>query len=68
VSRVGDAIAIAQRAMRVARQSIFVGLGLSLAAMVAAALGFVPPVAGALLQEAIDVAVIVNALRARTEG
>jgi cation transport ATPase len=39
-------------------------MGLSLVAMVAAALGHIPPVAGALLQEGIDVAVIVNALRA----
>jgi cation transport ATPase len=39
-------------------------MGLSIAAMVAAALGFLAPVQGALLQEAIDVAVIFNALRA----
>jgi cation transport ATPase len=39
-------------------------MGLSIAAMLAAALGFLPPVGGALLQEAIDVAVIFNALRA----
>jgi cation transport ATPase len=41
-----------------------VGLGLSSAAMVVASFGYIPPVAGALLQEAIDVAVILNALRA----
>jgi cation transport ATPase len=39
-------------------------MGLSLIAMVAAALGHIPPIAGALLQEGIDVAVILNALRA----
>ena len=39
-------------------------MGLSIAAMIAAALGFLPPVEGALLQEVIDVAVILNALRA----
>jgi cation transport ATPase len=50
--------------MRIARQSVLVGLGLSVAAMAAAALGFLPPVAGALTQEVIDVAVILNALRA----
>jgi cation transport ATPase len=50
--------------MRIARQSIWVGLGLSGVAMVAAAAGYVPPTVGALLQEAIDVAVILNALRA----
>ncbi len=65
LSRVSEAIRIAQRTMRIARQSIGVGLGLSAIGMVAAAFGYVPPVAGAILQEVIDVAVIVNALRAR---
>jgi heavy metal translocating P-type ATPase len=50
--------------MRIARQSLGVGLGLSAVAMVFAALGHIPPTAGALLQEGIDVAVILNALRA----
>ncbi|MEO8683550.1 MAG: heavy metal translocating P-type ATPase [Devosia sp.] len=58
------AIVIAGRTRVIALQSVFVGLGLSVAAMVAAALGYLPPVQGALLQEAIDVAVILNALRA----
>ena len=58
------AIVIAGRTRVIALQSVFVGLGLSVAAMVAAALGYLPPVQGALLQEAIDVAVIINALRA----
>ena len=58
------AIVIAGRTRAIALQSVFVGLGLSLAAMIAAALGYLPPVQGALLQEAIDVAVILNALRA----
>ncbi len=60
---VADAVAIGQRTMRIARQSIVVGLGLSGAAMAAAALGALSPTVGAVLQEAIDVAVIVNALR-----
>lgn len=55
---------IAQRTLRIALQSVWAGLGLSLAAMVVAALGYLPPVQGALIQEAIDVAVIFNALRA----
>ena len=63
VARVGDAIRIARRTLRVARQSIWVGLGLSAVAMAAAAAGLIAPVPGAVLQEAIDVAVIVNALR-----
>jgi P-type E1-E2 ATPase len=61
------AVSIGRRTMRIARQSIYVGLGLSLAAMAFAALGLITPVAGALLQEAIDVAVILNALRSSVE-
>jgi len=63
-TRLREAIAISRRTLRLARQSIWAGLGLSGAAMVAASLGYVPPVAGAVLQEVIDVAVILNALRA----
>ena len=65
---VAQAVRIAQRARKIALQSIVVGLSLSGAAMVAAAFGHIPPVAGALLQEVIDVAVIVNALRALGDG
>jgi heavy metal translocating P-type ATPase len=64
VDRVATAIKIGRRALFIARQSVLAGLGLSLAAMGAAAFGFLPPVEGALLQEAIDVGVILNALRA----
>ena len=64
VSRVADAVEIGHRTLSVARQSIWLGLGLSIAAMVAAALGSIPPTLGALLQEAIDIASILNALRA----
>jgi len=63
-TRVAAAIAISRRTLRLARQSIWAGLGMSGVAMVAAALGYIPPIAGALLQEGIDVAVILNALRA----
>jgi heavy metal translocating P-type ATPase len=63
-TRIEEAIAISHRTLRLARQSIWTGLGLSGLAMVAAGLGYIPPVAGALLQEGIDVAVILNALRA----
>jgi P-type E1-E2 ATPase len=58
------AIVIAKRTRNIAVQSVFAGLGLSVIAMMAAALGYLSPVQGALLQEAIDVAVILNALRA----
>jgi heavy metal translocating P-type ATPase len=64
VDRVADAIGIGRRSLAIARQSVLAGLGLSFAAMGFAAFGYIPPVAGALLQEGIDVAVILNALRA----
>ena len=65
VSKVADAVAIGQRMVRIAKQSIFIGLGLSLSLMVLAAFGLIAPTVGALLQEAVDAAVILNALRAR---
>lgn len=64
ITRVADVVEIGQHTVRIAKQSIIAGLALSGVAMVVAALGYIPPTAGALLQEAIDVAVIVNALRA----
>jgi heavy metal translocating P-type ATPase len=62
--RVPEVIRIGRRTMRIARQSIWAGLGLSGVAMVCASFGLIAPAIGALLQEVIDVAVIVNALRA----
>jgi heavy metal translocating P-type ATPase len=56
--------AVAIRSRGIALQSVYVGLGLSIIGMLAAAAGLIPPVQGALVQEAIDVAVILNALRA----
>ncbi|ALO98893.1 Cation-transporting ATPase [Streptomyces hygroscopicus subsp. limoneus] len=64
VDRLADAVFIAVRARRIAVQSALGGMAMSLAAMAAAAVGLLPPAGGALLQEAIDVAVILNALRA----
>ncbi|MGW4351904.1 heavy metal translocating P-type ATPase [Nocardia sp. NPDC004582] len=64
LDRLADAMDIARRSRRIAVQSATVGMGLSLLAMVVAAFGWLPPAAGALLQEAIDVTVILNALRA----
>ena len=63
LDRLGDAIAIARRSRDIARQSALAGIGLSLVAMGVAAFGYLPPAWGALLQELIDVAVILNALR-----
>ncbi|WP_082552376.1 heavy metal translocating P-type ATPase [Methylobacterium sp. Leaf456] len=59
-----QAMRIARRVRAIALQSVLAGLGLSLAGMVAAALGHLTPLQGALLQEAIDVAVVLNAMRA----
>ncbi|TPJ54957.1 heavy metal translocating P-type ATPase [Mesorhizobium sp. B2-6-4] len=65
---VAEAVRIAQRTRAIALQSIVVGLALSAIAMIAAAMGQITPVAGALLQEGIDVAVILNALRTLGDG
>jgi heavy metal translocating P-type ATPase len=64
LDRLADAMLIARRSRRIAVQSAVVGMGLSLVAMGFAAFGLLPPAAGALLQEGIDLAVILNALRA----
>jgi cation transport ATPase len=62
--RLPQAVSIARRSRRIAQESVAAGIGLSTLGMVLAALGYIPPVQGALIQEAIDVAVILNALRA----
>ncbi|HXI65922.1 MAG TPA: heavy metal translocating P-type ATPase [Gemmatimonadales bacterium] len=63
ISRVGDAMTISRRMRRIVLQSIGVGLGLSFAFMIIATLGLLTPAVGALMQEALDAAVILNALR-----
>ena len=57
-------ISISKQTVRIALESILFGIGLSICGMIAAAFGFLPAIAGAFLQEAIDIAVIFNALRA----
>lgn len=64
LDRIPGAILMARRSRRIALQSVYVGIGLSILGMIAAGLGYLTPVQGALIQEAIDVAVILNALRA----
>ncbi len=64
VDGVADAIVTSRRASAIARQSVVGGMLMSFAAMGFAAFGYLSPVAGALLQEGIDVIVILNALRA----
>lgn len=66
LDRLAEGMGIARRARWIALQSVVVGMSLSIAAMGVAAAGFLPPVAGAILQEGIDVLVILNALRALT--
>jgi heavy metal translocating P-type ATPase len=68
LDRVSDAVAISKRTHSIALQSIITGMGMSALAMGFAALGYLPPIAGALTQEVIDVAVILNALRALSPG
>lgn len=65
LSKVADAISIGKRMLHIAKQSIFIGMGLSFLLMIIAVFWFIPPPLGAMLQEIIDIAVILNALRAR---
>ena len=64
ILRVASSVRLGRQVMRVARQGIGIGIGLSIIAMLFAAVGYIPPTEGALLQEVIDVIVILNALRA----
>lgn len=64
LSRVTVAMAVARRTLRIATESIWVGIGLSLALMAVATTGVIPAIAGAFAQEAIDVITILNGLRA----
>jgi heavy metal translocating P-type ATPase len=68
LDRVADAVVTAKRARSIAVESIIAGMALSGLAMGFAAFGWLSPVAGALIQEGIDVAVILNALRALVPG
>ncbi|MBS0382380.1 MAG: heavy metal translocating P-type ATPase, partial [Proteobacteria bacterium] len=63
LDRLAEALHVARRTRAIAVESVVAGMGLSLVAMVVALFGFLPPIYGAILQELIDVAVILNALR-----
>jgi heavy metal translocating P-type ATPase len=65
---VADTVSIGQRTVSVALQSIWLGIGLSVGLMIVAAFGVLPPVFGAVSQEAVDLAAIGNALRAVSSG
>ena len=63
IEKVTRLFAISRRTMRIVRQSIYGGIALSVIGMCVAALGYIPPTTGALIQEGIDIIVILNALR-----
>jgi heavy metal translocating P-type ATPase len=64
IFQVVSAVHLGRRVMLVARQGIWIGMGLSIIAMICASFGLISPAAGAILQEGVDALVIVNALRA----
>lgn len=64
LQKVDEFLHVSRRMRAIALQSAVGGMGLSLIGMVLAALGYLPPVAGAITQEIIDVVAVVNALRA----
>ncbi|MGP7959454.1 heavy metal translocating P-type ATPase [Sanguibacter sp. A247] len=61
-------VGIARRTVRVALESIWAGIGLSVVLMLVAAFGFLPALAGAAMQEVVDLVAILGALRALTPG
>ncbi len=66
ISKVATAIDIAIHTIRVAKQSVIIGIVISVLLMLVAATGVIPAVVGAMLQEVVDVVVIFNALRAHS--
>jgi heavy metal translocating P-type ATPase len=63
LARVDELIHIARRIRRIALQSAIGGMALSIIGMFAAAFGFLPPIGGAIAQEIIDLAAVLNAVR-----
>jgi heavy metal translocating P-type ATPase len=68
LSRTAEAVRIGKRTMRIARQSIWLGIALSIGLMIIATFGLLPAIIGAALQEVVDLATILNSLRALTRG
>ncbi len=68
IGRVASAVSIANRTFKIARQSILIGIGLSVLLMIIFATGKFQPIYGAAIQELVDVVVIFNALRAHRGG
>jgi cation transport ATPase len=63
MKKVLKTMTISKKTVEIAKQSIFFGIGISIGLMVFASFGFIVPIVGAILQEVIDVAVILNSLR-----
>lgn len=68
ISKVAQVVSVAKRTIRIALQSVWIGIALSIVLMIIAAFGVIPAVVGAGLQEVVDVIVILNALRAHRDG
>lgn len=64
VSRVADVVQVSHKTVKIALQSIWMGIIISVGLMLVAAFGYLPAVAGALLQEIVDLVAILSALRA----
>lgn len=64
IHHIHELFALSKRSVRIANESVYAGIGLSTIGMLFAAFGFIRPVEGAIIQEGIDIAVILNALRA----
>jgi heavy metal translocating P-type ATPase len=64
VRKIDELVHLSKRTLRIALQSAVGGMALSAAGMVAAAVGFLPPLEGAILQEVVDIAAVLNAVRA----
>lgn len=64
IGKVSDAVYISKRTIKIALQSIYIGIAISVILMIIAAFGMIPAIIGAALQEVVDVVVIFNALRA----
>ncbi len=67
IERVHDALHIAQSAVHLAKQGIFIGMGISIGLMIFSLFGYITPIFGAILQEILDVGIILNALRLNFE-
>src|SRR5690606_30428505 len=68
ISKTADAVAIGQRTTRIALESIWIGIVISVGLMLIAAVGLLPAIAGAALQEVVDLVAIAAALRALGRG